>query len=164
MSGRAFELLVVLFELLSSLIAPLSWPVWIYVLPAPRSILRVGRNKSSYRELMKSMSIIDKILMRDFVNLSRTAKRLQRFFIVWTYLFYLSIIVFALLIVVYRTPPHSAEYFKQFLFVKAFFVELPAIIVFKVNRYPDRWNGRHWEYEWKFKRDYKRTRKSGHNQ
>ena len=141
-----------------------TWGVWFFVIPCTRGILHLGRNKKAYRELMKSMSFFDKVLMRNFVELSKAEKNLQRFIVIATYIFYLSVLVLVLGIVFDRTHPAFAMYCRNFLRIKTVLVELPAFVVVRRNTYRKSKPGEPRVEDWKFKRDYRRTRKSGYNQ
>ena len=132
-------------------IAPMSWVVWSFILIGPRDILKAGRSKNGYRKLMKSMSFKDKFFMRNFIELSKTAKKLQRFFIVWTYFFYGSVVIFILLIIMYIVFPSFSNSIRIFLGIKVVFIELPGVYVVVKNRYQKK--GR---IGWKFMRDYKK--------
>ena len=133
--------------------------VWVYILRGPRAILRVGRSKSGYRKLMKSMSFKDKLFMRNFVKLSNTAKGLQRYFVIMTLVFYLSVVALIVLVIIRIMFPSVSfrESFAYYSLFKAFF-EVPGIIVFSFSIYYERVDGGRLDWEWKFKRDYKGER------
>ena len=120
-----------------------SWSIWIYVFFGTRMILRVGRRKRDYRELMKSMSFKDKLFMRDFVKFSNSAKKLQRFFIIWMYFFYISIVAFVVLIIVRIMFPSISfrDLLLCYLFFKGLLFEIPATVVVMLNRRRREWLG-----------------------
>ena len=128
--------------------------IWFYILPCPRSILKVGRSKNGYRKLMKSMSFKDKFFMKNFIGLSKTAKRLQRFFIVWSYIFYISVVVFVTLVILFCNSPLFSSYLRYYMTIKMVFIELPGIFVAIPNMYHSEKGG----LDWKFLNDNKRKR------
>jgi len=113
--------------------------------------LKVGRRKRDYRRLMKSMSFRDKFFMKNYVELSLTAKRLQKIFIVSRYIFYITFIIgfFVIGLSALFDIRKLAQYFIIF---KALFIEIPLIIVVIVNTY-----GWFKNSCWKFEMNYKCT-------
>ena len=145
-------LLDLLLEMLLHATA-MTWIVCVWILRAPRDVLRAGRSRSGYKKLIKSMSLKDRLLMKNFVALSKTAKGLQCYFVVWTFAFYVSIIILVILIILYKFLPSFSDSIRYFIIIKGLFLDIPGVCIV----IPNRFRRKHLRSEWKFIRDYRRS-------
>jgi uncharacterized membrane protein YhaH (DUF805 family) len=100
------------------------------------------------------MKIKDEIFMKNFMKFSKTAPRLQKFFIVWTYLLYFAIVTLLVSgVICSLTSLSFYTFFRYYTLIKGVAVELPAIIVVISNK---RRLKRPPYSEWKFLREYKK--------
>lgn len=130
---------------------------WFNLLSGPNAVLRVGRSKSSYKKLKKSLSFSDRLLRRHYVELAKSEKRLQRYFVVMTYIFYLIAIILVLCPIIYRFIPNFHTVFCYFCIIKGVLIELPALIVVIGNTTRTN-NG----IEWRFELESRRKKRGGH--
>ena len=134
-------------------IPAISWMVWIYIWLGSRDILKVGRSKSGYRKLMKSLSFKDKFLRKDFVSLSKTSKPLQRFFVIMILIRHILTVIFIALLIISRFNSSFSYSINYYFFTKSIFIEIPSLIVVVPNLYRSK---NPVGFKWKFEREYKK--------
>ena len=135
-----------MLDVLKILVSTIGMMVWFYIWEGPSAILKVGRSKSGYKKLMKSISWSDKLLRRNYVHLSKTALKLQAFFVVMTYVFYALILLLLILLIFSAFYPVISNLIPYYFIVKGCIIEIPALIVVFLNLYrKDRGFG--WKFE-----------------
>lgn len=143
--------MLVIAATLCNLIGMLAWP---YIWFGPGDILRVGRSKNGYKKLKKSMSWSGRLLRRNYVQLSKTAVKLQRFFVIMTYVFYVLVLLLIILLIVSAFYPKASALLPYYFLIKGCLIEIPAFFVVYLNR--RRIKGRGLWTTWAF------TKESGH--
>jgi len=143
------EKTTVMLGILKILVSTVAEIVWIYIWLGPSSILKVGRSKSGYKKLIKSISWSDKLLRRNYVRLSKTAVKLQVFFVIMTYIFYILVLLLIILLILSAFFPEVSNLLPYYFILKGGIIEIPALIVVYCNMYrKDRGLG------WKFEKSY----------
>lgn len=136
----------IVLDVLKVPVSTLGFIVWFYIWEGPSAILKVGRSKSGYKKLMKSISWSDKLLRINYVHYSKTAVKLQMFFIAMTYIFYALVLLLLILLILSAFYPVIFNIIPYYFIVKGCIIEIPALIVVFSNLYrKDRGFG--WKFE-----------------
>lgn len=130
--------------------------VWYEIWLGPCEVLRLGRSKSGYRKLKKTFTVWDRIIKRDYIKLSKTAVGYQYFFVVMTYLGYVCLLAFIFICLSSIFTHNFAELFRYYIYIKAYVIELPALIFTAFNLCRTKEKG---GFEWKFVRNYRESKK-----
>lgn len=110
--------------------------VWCFVPGGSYKVLELGRSKNGYKKFKKSLNIWDRIFKLRFVSLSKHAVFYQYYFVIMTYLGYLSLIISLVIWIISLFTHNFWEMFYPFLLIKCYTFELPAAIftIFKLKR------------------------------